>query len=421
MAGQQQQQQEPLRVHFDKAGLPDFMIPANRNLWRKGLENPINLSHNFTSSNVKTPPPVDKILAELGVAGPHPQRPDRVPGTSRPPPKWASRGSTPTRSGCARARSRGERGARPGGAGNPEPQQQGSLGSVGPGDRGQNWARYTKKVHAIVEERWTHQKETCPMPWHRAILASGGPASFAFGQSVVVKEARLKEFIEKQFDLARRPQYFAERVKGQGARRDWYAKRKIRLMAWDVGLEKAILWLLNVSLENVELYDLQRHPDVMRFFGGQQAGASNFLASVGIRDVDKKYANLGHNAGNDAVFACAGFLALCCLTDAQLAKYRARVPITPALDYSWVGYTLDRVNVRPGAAASQSQKSARPPSQRNDNSQQPTMSANFRKAMSRADAATHEESEHDSSSDDEKIFGSQMVPYQGGGGGGSGW
>lgn len=136
-----------------------------------------------------------------------------------------------------------------GGAGNPEPQQQGRLGSVGPGDRGQNWARYTKKVHAIVEERWTHQKETCPMPWHRAILASGGPASFAFGQSVVVKEARLKEFIEKQFDLARRPQYFAERVKGQGARRDWYAKRKIRLMAWDVGLEKAILWLLNVSLE----------------------------------------------------------------------------------------------------------------------------------------------------------------------------
>lgn len=56
---------------------------------------------------------------------------------------------------------------------------------------------------------------------------------------------------------------------------------------------------------NVELYDLQRHPDVMRFFGGQQAGASNFLASVGIRDVDKKYANLGHNAGNDvSVIPC---------------------------------------------------------------------------------------------------------------------
>ncbi|KAK7913771.1 hypothetical protein PG985_011474 [Apiospora marii] len=169
----------------------------------------------------------------------------------------------------------------------------------------------------------------------------------------------------------------------------------------------------------VQRFDLQKHPAVVDFFGNRQLpGAGNFLASLGIRCADAKFKDLGHNAGNDAVFACAGLLALCSLTEQQKQQYKLGQPLGPALDYSFVGFTLDKVNRRPGSARAPSMKSQRPPAQQNQNRTQPGLSGDLLAAVGRREfvrpavrnrRGDDDDDDDDSDSNSDKIFTSQAV------------
>ncbi|KAK8121574.1 hypothetical protein PG984_010244 [Apiospora sp. TS-2023a] len=66
-------------------------------------------------------------------------------------------------------------------------------------------------------------------------------------------------------------------------------------------------------------------------------------------------------------------------------QYQKAIPFHPALNYSFVGFTLDKVNLPPGSKAIQTYKSERAPSQRNNNNQEPGPSSELWNAIGQRD------------------------------------
>ncbi|KAI1010841.1 hypothetical protein LB503_005056 [Fusarium chuoi] len=199
-----------------------------------------------------------------------------------------------------------------------------------PGDRGSSWFKYMTPLHYIVEEF-----ENQDTPYQ-------SPYLFAFGRSRRVQEK----------DLAYRLYRVFAALKKKNRRKDEIEQGRLRqliLLAFDA--EPVKTTLLQLGLEwlaepNVQIWDMKQEKQFETRLQ-QPAVFEHVLERLGIRFEDTRFGKLTSCSGNATVFMIQMILAFFYIDEYQKALFEDRRQLG-WLRYTWVGHSLDQLNLAPG-------------------------------------------------------------------------
>ncbi|KAF5614554.1 2-nitropropane dioxygenase [Fusarium tjaetaba] len=201
---------------------------------------------------------------------------------------------------------------------------------VKPGDRGSSWFKYMTPLHYIVEE------------FENQDGSDQSPYLFAFGRSRRVQ----------QKDLAYRLYRVFASLKKKNRRNDEVEQgclRQLILLTFDAESVKTAL--LQLGLEwlaepNVQIWDLKKEKQFETRLQ-QPAVFEHVLERLGIRFEDTRFGKLSSCSGNATVFTIQVILAFFYSDERQKALFEDRRPLR-WLRYTWVGHSLDQLNLAPG-------------------------------------------------------------------------
>ncbi|KAL5608792.1 hypothetical protein FOVSG1_003473 [Fusarium oxysporum f. sp. vasinfectum] len=201
---------------------------------------------------------------------------------------------------------------------------------VMPGDRGSSWFKYMTPLHYIVEE-FENQDESDQSPY-----------LFAFGRSRRVQEKDLAYRLYRVFSALRKKNRRKDEVE-QGR------LRQLILLTFDTKPVKTAL--LQLALEwlaepNVQIWDLKKENQFQTRLQ-QPAVFEHVLERLGIRFEDTRFGKLTSCSGNATVFMIQTILAFSYKNAGQKALLEERRPLS-WLRYTWVGHSLDQMNLAPG-------------------------------------------------------------------------
>ncbi|EXA41776.1 hypothetical protein FOQG_02183 [Fusarium oxysporum f. sp. raphani 54005] len=199
-----------------------------------------------------------------------------------------------------------------------------------PGDRGSSWFKYMAPLHYIVEE-FENQDESDQSPY-----------LFAFGRSRRVREKDLAYRLYRVFSALRKKNRRKDEVE-QGR------LRQLILLTFDTEPVKSAL--LQLALEwlaepNVQIWDLKKENQFQTRLQ-QPAVFEHVLERLGIRFEDTRFGKLTSCSGNATVFMIQTILAFFYKSAGQKALLEERRPLS-WLRYTWVGHSLDQMNLAPG-------------------------------------------------------------------------
>ncbi|KAI1016817.1 hypothetical protein LB504_007001 [Fusarium proliferatum] len=182
-----------------------------------------------------------------------------------------------------------------------------------PGDRGSSWFKYMAPLHYIVEE-FENQDTLDQSPYllYRVFAALKKKNR----RKDEVEQGRLRQLILLTFD--------AESVK---------------TTLLQLGLE----WLAE---PNVQIWDMKQEKQFETRIK-QPAVFEHVLERLGIRFEDTRFGTLTSCSGNATVFMIQMILAIFYIDECQKALFEDRRPLS-WLRYTWVGHSLDQLNLAPG-------------------------------------------------------------------------
>ncbi|KAM0343039.1 hypothetical protein ACHAPU_008940 [Fusarium lateritium] len=202
-----------------------------------------------------------------------------------------------------------------------------------PGDRGSSWFKFMTPLHYVVEEYQTHKDQ-------------GGQSQqflFAFGKSKVIKGDDLSFRLYRLFASLRKLNRRVDEIE-QGSLR-----QLIFVTFHSAPVEETLdrLGLKWLEESGVMMWDLKRDEQLESRFDKLAMRFEYVLESLGIRFEDTRFGNLSRSSGNATVFMIQTLLALFYRDKDQQAAFAARRPLC-WLRYTWVGHTLDQMNVTTG-------------------------------------------------------------------------
>ncbi|KAF5688876.1 FMn-dependent 2-nitropropane dioxygenase [Fusarium circinatum] len=208
-----------------------------------------------------------------------------------------------------------------------------------PGDRGSSWFKYMAPLHYIVEESENQD------------ISDQSPYLFAFGQSKRVQEKILAHRLYRVF----------VGLKKKNRRKDEAEQGRLRqliLLTFDA--EPVKTGLLQLGLDwlaepNVQIWDLKKEKQFETRLQ-QPAVFEHVLECLGIRFEDTRFGKLSSCSGNAAVFMIQMILAFFYRDEVQKALFEDRRPLK-WLRYTWVGHSLDQLNLAPGELPKQRSES----------------------------------------------------------------
>ncbi|KAG5744932.1 hypothetical protein H9Q72_009157 [Fusarium xylarioides] len=201
---------------------------------------------------------------------------------------------------------------------------------VKPGHRGSSWFKYMTPLHYIVEE------------FENQDASDQSPYLFAFGRSRRVQEKDLAYRLYRVFaSLKKKNRRHNEVEQGR--------LRQLILLTFDAESVKTAL--LQLGLEwlaepNVQIWDLKKEKQFETRLQ-QPAGFEHVLERLGIRFEDTRFGKLTICSGNATVFMIQMILAFFYRDERQKVLFEDRRPLR-WLRYTWVGHSLDQLNLAPG-------------------------------------------------------------------------
>ncbi|CZR39038.1 uncharacterized protein FPRO_05770 [Fusarium proliferatum ET1] len=199
-----------------------------------------------------------------------------------------------------------------------------------PGDRGSSWFKYMAPLHYIVEE-FEYQDTLDQSPY-----------LFAFGRSRRVQEKYLAYRLYRVFAA----------LKKKNRRKDEIEQGRLRqliLPTFDADSVKTTLQQLGLEWlaePNVQICDMKQEKQFETRIK-QPAVFEHVLERLGIRFEDTRFGKLTSCSGNVTVFMIQMILAFFYVDEGQKVLFEDRRPLS-WLRYTWVGHSLDQLNLAPG-------------------------------------------------------------------------